>query len=1090
MISPRKVCLVALLFLVPGSLVLLARSTHAQKVQGTPRSSAAIAEKPDEKAGKSDDYSQEAFVVEQIKTAYRYEKDGTGQREVVLRVKVQSDVGVERFGQLIFPYSSGNEKLELDSVRVKKVDGTVVTAPASSVQDLSAPIAREAPIYTDLRQKHVTVPGLRPGDVLEYRAIWHIETPLAANNFWLEHNFVMRDLIVLDDQLEVNVPLDGKVSLKTEKGFEPVIKELDQRRIYTWKHANLKRETKEEKEAREKKERQQEEEPKPQIQMTTFQSWDDVGRWYSALERDRIVPDEKIRAKTAELIRGRNTDKEKVEALYQFVAQDFRYVSLSLGQGRYQPHAAADVLANQYGDCKDKHTLLAAMLNAAGLRAYPALMNSSRKVDANMPSPGQFDHVISAVPLGNETIWLDTTMEIAPFGLLAPPLRDKQALVIPANAPARLETTPAEPPFLSTEVIEIEGKVDDLGKLSAHSRLKLRGDGEMVFRMMFRRTPRSDWKQLGYYLSSMAGLRGEVSELKPSEPTATDKPFELEYDVSSNDFLDWSSKKLKVALPLPTVNLVAADADKQDSAKPLQLGPPIESVYRLKLSLPAKYQLRVPLPLKVSRDYAEYSATYKLEGNTLLAERTLRLRQHELPADRTQDYVAFVAAARADEAQTLQLETDVAGAPSIPESVKVEELIQAAEAAAKNENYVVVEELLKRVIQKEPKHKLARRQLAWALYGQRKYDAAIDTLLEQTKLNPFDDYAFNLLGQVYWQQQKYSEAEGAFRKQLEISPLDKSGHSNLGRLLVEWRKYKDAVPELESAISLNPDDENLYLALGRAYLNLGQTLKGTESFDKAVKIAAGPPVWNDAAYFMAVSNVALDRAQQYAESAVTEMSTNLRNVELESLTLDDLQDMDTLAAYWDTLGWVHFQKGNLDVAEKFIKAAWFLAQHSEVGYHLGQIEEKRGRKEAATQAYSLGIVGMRPVPDASDSFKRLMGREQSKEEWQNAVSALNAVRTIKLGAVGKNLKETSESQFYVVLVPGPARNAQVSEVKFIRGDEKLKALSSALKAANFNFAFPGDATTKVFRRGTLFCKSASGDCTFILMTPDSITSLD
>jgi tetratricopeptide (TPR) repeat protein len=1081
---PRTVRLVSFIFMIAGCVSFPLPATMAQQA------SSAVAKTVTKTDDKPEDYSQEAFVVEQFKTLYRYEKDGTGQREMILRVKVQSDAGVQRFGQLIFPYSSANEKLELDSVRVKKADGTVVTAPSTSVQDLSAPIAREAPVYTDLRQKHVTVPGLRPGDVLEYHVIWKIETPLAANNFWLEHNFILRDLIVLDDELEVNVPLDGNVKLKTEKGFEPAIKDLDQRRIYTWKHANLKRETKEEREAREKKEAQDDEDPKPQIQMTTFQSWDDVGRWYADLQKDRIVPDEKIRAKTAELTRGLTTEKEKIRALYQFVAQDFRYVSLSLGQGRYQPHAAADVLSNQYGDCKDKHTLLAAMLNAAGIPAYPALMNSSRKVDANVPSPGQFDHVITAVPLSNGTIWLDTTAEIAPFGLIAPTLRDKQALLIPASGPARLETTPAEPPFLSTEAVEIDGKVDELGKLTAHSRVKVRGDGEMFLRMMFRRTPKSDWKQLGYYLSSISGVRGEVTELKPGDITATEQPFELEYDVSSNDFLDWSSKKLKVSIPLPTVSLTNADPDKQESSKPLQLGPPIETVYRLKLVLPAKYKVRVPLALKVTRDYAEYSATYKLDANTLIAERTFRLRQHEIPAARTQDYLAFVAATRADEAQTVLLETDVAGSPAIPETVKVEELMQAAEAASKNGNYPVVEQLLKRVIEKEPKHKAARRQLAWALTAQQKYDAAIDVLVEQTKTNPFDDYSYNLLGQVYWRQQKYSEAEAAFRKQLEISPLDKTGHSNLGRLLVEWRKYKDAVPELESAISVNPEDEGLYLALGRAYLNLGDTQKGTENFDKAVKLAPGPAVWNDAAYFMAVSNVGLERAQQYAESAVTDVATELRNVELENLTLENLRDMDTLSAYWDTLGWVHFQKGNLDLAERYVRAAWFISQHSEVGYHLGQIEEKRGRKEAALQAYSMASVAFRLVPEATESLERLVAANERQAVKQKAARDLNAMRTIKLGPAGKDLKDVSEAQFYVVLVPGAARNGQVAEVKFISGDEKLRPLATALKSANFNFVFPDDAATKVIRRGTLSCKSVGSECTFILMTPDSIMSLD
>src|SRR4029453_3148638 len=153
----------------------------------------------------------------------------------------------------------------------------------------------------------------------------------------LEHNFATRNLIVLDDQLEVNIPRDGNVKLKTEKGFEAVNKNQDQRRIYFWKRANLKREDKEEKEAREKKEaRDDDDDPKPpQVQMTTFQSWDEVGQWYAGLERESIVPDEKDRAKGDELVRGLTTNNARVEALYQYVAKNFRYVSLSLGQGRY-----------------------------------------------------------------------------------------------------------------------------------------------------------------------------------------------------------------------------------------------------------------------------------------------------------------------------------------------------------------------------------------------------------------------------------------------------------------------------------------------------------------------------------------------------------------------------------------------------------------------------------------------------------------------------------------------------------------------------------------------------------------------------------
>src|SRR5262249_11354823 len=306
-----------------------------------------------------------------------------------------------RFGQLIFAYSSGNEKLDMDFVRVRKADGTVVNAATTDIQDLTAPVAREAPIYTDLRQKHITVPGLRPGDVLEYHFVWTIQTPLAQNHFWVEHDFIKRGPIVLDDELTVNIPSASKVKLKTEPGFEPAIKEEEGRRIYSWKHSQLKPESEEQdkdknKEGDEESEdKDDEDEIRPDVQLTTFQSWDEVGKWYSDLQRDRVVPDERIKVKAEEIIKGLTTEKEKAQALYEYVAKNFRYVSLSLGQGRYQPHAAADVMVNQYGDCKDKHTLLASMLAATGLRAYPVLINSSRKLDVDIPSPGQFDHVIT-----------------------------------------------------------------------------------------------------------------------------------------------------------------------------------------------------------------------------------------------------------------------------------------------------------------------------------------------------------------------------------------------------------------------------------------------------------------------------------------------------------------------------------------------------------------------------------------------------------------------------------------------------------------------------------------------------------------------
>src|SRR5208282_1161302 len=187
--------------------------------------------------------------------------------------------------------------------------------------------------------------------------------------------------------------------------------------------------------------------PPPDVQISSFQDWEEVGRWYWNLQKDRIEPTSAIRSKAAELTKGMKDDAAKLQALYSFVSTQYRYIGIAFGIGRYQPHAAEDVLTNNYGDCKDKYTLLASLARASGITLYPALINSGWKLDPEVPSPAQFDHVIGYLPQGKDAVWLDTTPEVAPFGYLVARLRDKQALVMSGDKSTQLVTTPADPPF-------------------------------------------------------------------------------------------------------------------------------------------------------------------------------------------------------------------------------------------------------------------------------------------------------------------------------------------------------------------------------------------------------------------------------------------------------------------------------------------------------------------------------------------------------------------------------------------------------------------------------------------------------------------
>ncbi len=155
-------------------------------------------------------------MVQHFRQSMRFENDGTGRDESDAEIKIVSESGVQALGQLKIGYSALSDKLEIAYVRVHKPDGTVITAQESAIQDLTFP---DAPVYTDYHEKHISVPSLRPGDVLEYKFIRTTASPLTPGQFWTSYNFAEKG-IVLDEELEINVPKDRQIKLKTKPGYD------------------------------------------------------------------------------------------------------------------------------------------------------------------------------------------------------------------------------------------------------------------------------------------------------------------------------------------------------------------------------------------------------------------------------------------------------------------------------------------------------------------------------------------------------------------------------------------------------------------------------------------------------------------------------------------------------------------------------------------------------------------------------------------------------------------------------------------------------------------------------------------------------
>lgn len=1009
-------------------------------------------------------YSTEAYVVEQSRTSERFENDGTGRREQYFRIKAQSEAGVQQFGQLIFGYNAANESITINYVRVHKPDGTIITTPAAAVQDLSSPVQRIAPVYTDFRQKHVTVESFRPGDTLEADVVFTIHTALAPGQFWAEYSFD-QDAIILDEQFDLDVPASRKIILKTKPGFDPAIHEADGRRVYHWSHANTVRKTADD----EKKKSSSGEPERASIRVSTFADWAQVGDWFAALEHNARTITPEIRQKAKELTAGRATDLAKVEALYDFVSKNFRYVSLSLGAGRYQPRAAADVLKDEYGDCKDKATLLAALIEASGMQASPVLINSSVKLDPDFPSPSQFDHVITRAVVDGKEIWLDSTPEIAPFRMLAYGLRHKQALLVEPGSGSHVVETPSDTPFRSATTVQVDAVLDAAGTLSADVTMSFRGDLELLMRTVFRQTPAAQWQTLVQRSATQEGLPGDISNAKPSDPQDTTSPFTLTFHVRSPDFVDLAGRRVTVTLPMEA--RVATPDVPEDG--PINVGPAGDALYSLKLAVPAGVTIQAPVPVDVVRDYAEYHSTYSAAGSVFTASRKVSISANELPQARRSDYMAFMHVVEGDTDQKLSLDATALSAASAPTTGDAKELNTRAYARLEAGDYTAAADLFEKALKLDPKATNAWTNLGRAYLGLEQPSKAIEAVEKQIALNPYDEYAYYYLGRAYVAMHKYADAETAYQKQLEINPLDGGTAWALGATYMSDSQFDKAAAAYERAVSLNPKDAVPLVQLGKAYINLHRIDDALKSFDRAIALSPTPLIWNDVAYELALGGVNLDAAQRYAESAVAAESAASRNLDIQNVDGRSLGVVNSLASYWDTLGWVYFAKGDIARAKSYVRSAWLLAEAPEVGDHLGQILEKEGKRDEAVRQFATSLA----APNAADLVrKHLLGVAKPDAAVDALVQRyrgdLIAERTVTLGVKGR----PGATADVVLLVAAPST---VEAVKVVGGDQNLTSVVDAVKGIHVNGTFPDNVPAKLLRRGTITC-TADKSCTLVL----------
>ncbi len=389
--------------------------------------------------------SKEGGVVLYDRVEVTFFNDGRQIWKEERAVKVLNMKGVKEQGEVVLPFSTKHQKLKVLYAYTVLPNGQKLEPTKEAYNIVSPPFESQAPIYSDLKYQTISMPGVTPGAVIYYGFVLKTVKPYMKGQFWAA-NYFQEHYPVEESSMEARIPAGRKVKIKAyHMKVKPIITKEKGYVVYRWKVTHVPA-------LEEEPSMPPSDELAKKVAITSLASWDQVARWYHSLAKEALKPDKRVKEAVMRITRGARNKEEAIRRIYDFVAQNIRYVGMEFGINGYKPHKAGEVLENRYGDCKDHATLLIAMLRVMGVKAYPVLIPTQdvANLDADIPRPTAFNHEIAAMETNHGLLFMDTTAEVTPLGDLPAGDQDRRVLVVKGSK-ALLARTPLFPPQKNVE---------------------------------------------------------------------------------------------------------------------------------------------------------------------------------------------------------------------------------------------------------------------------------------------------------------------------------------------------------------------------------------------------------------------------------------------------------------------------------------------------------------------------------------------------------------------------------------------------------------------------------------------------------------
>ncbi|MFZ2938554.1 MAG: DUF3857 and transglutaminase domain-containing protein [Candidatus Omnitrophota bacterium] len=342
-------------------------------------------------------YADESSLNFLLERTVELHKDWSSEETLHFITKVQKE-DAKDLGEIPIDYDKSFQV-------VKNIRASVTTPEGKKlqykfIQDLKP--YSGVPMYSNRRTKVITLPAVTPGCTIEWQVTIVDKKSIIRDSFYEYFSFSngiprksLRHTLVIPKGMPVRI-----THYNTQ--IKPQVREESGKVIYQWQLENT-----------DKFEPEEYMPPTNEfneyVSISSIKDWKDIAEWYWGLVTKNLKISQAIRDEVKKITAGKDSDREKAQAVIEFVQENFRYVSMSFGYNRYEPHPSDEVFANKYGDCKDQVLVTMAMLKETGIKSYPALYRDEEEgnPEDKLPKPNYFDHVILALQLGDKIHYTD-----------------------------------------------------------------------------------------------------------------------------------------------------------------------------------------------------------------------------------------------------------------------------------------------------------------------------------------------------------------------------------------------------------------------------------------------------------------------------------------------------------------------------------------------------------------------------------------------------------------------------------------------------------------------------------------------------------